>query len=95
VRGPKEMGSRPSVNALFRSIAPIYGSKIVSLILTGMNCDGTDGVEQVKKMRGKVIVEAQSSCVIYGMPKEVVRRKLANFMLPLDKMAEEIVKMIS
>jgi len=93
--GPKELGSRPSVNALFRSIAPIYGSKITSLILTGMNCDGADGAEQVKKMGGKVIAEAQSSCVIYGMPKEVVRRKLADFVLPLDKIAEEIIKIIS
>lgn len=93
--GPKELGSRPSVNALFRSIAPIYGSKVVSLILTGMNCDGADGAEQVKKMGGKVIAEAQSSCVIYGMPKEIVRRKLADFVLPLDKMAEEIIKIIS
>ncbi|AKB52989.1 Chemotaxis response regulator protein-glutamate methylesterase CheB [Methanosarcina barkeri str. Wiesmoor] len=92
---PKELGSRPSVNALFRSIAPIYGSKIVSLVLTGMNCDGADGAEQVKKMGGKIIAEAQSSCVVYGMPKEVVRRKLADFVLPLDKMAEEIVKIIS
>jgi two-component system chemotaxis response regulator CheB len=93
--GPKELGSRPSVNVLFRSIAPIYGSKVVSLVLTGMNCDGADGAEQVKKMGGKVIAEAQSSCVIYGMPKEIVRRKLADFVLPLDKMAEEIIKIIS
>jgi two-component system chemotaxis response regulator CheB len=46
-------------------------------------------------MGGKVIAEAQSSCVIYGMPKEIVRRKLADFVLPLDKMAEEIIKIIS
>lgn len=93
--GPKELGSRPSVNALFRSIAPIYGSKIISLVLTGMNCDGANGAEQVKNMGGKVIAEAQSSCVIYGMPAEIVRRKLADFVLPLDKMAEEIVKIIN
>ena len=93
--GPKELGSRPSVNALFRSIAPIYGSKIISLVLTGMNCDGADGAEEVKKMGGKVIAEAQSSCVIYGMPREIVRRKLADFVLPLDKMAEEIIEIVS
>jgi two-component system, chemotaxis family, protein-glutamate methylesterase/glutaminase len=93
--GPKELGSRPSVNALFRSIAPIYGSKTISLVLTGMNCDGADGAEEIKKMGGKVIAEAQSSCVIYGMPREVVRRKLADFVLPLDKMAEEIIQMVS
>jgi len=92
---PRELGSRPSVNALFRSIAPIYGSKIISLVLTGMNCDGADGAEEIRKMGGKVIAEAQSSCVIYGMPREIVRRKLADFVLPLDKMAEEIIKIVS
>ena len=91
---PKELGSRPSVNALFRSIAPIYGPKVISLILTGMNCDGADGAEEIKKMGGKVIAEARSSCVIYGMPGEIVRRKLADFVLPLDEMADEIIKII-
>jgi two-component system, chemotaxis family, protein-glutamate methylesterase/glutaminase len=93
--GPKELGSRPSVNALFRSIAPIYGSRVISLVLTGMNCDGADGAEEVKKMGGKVIAEAESSCVVYGMPKEIVKRRLADFVLPLDKMAEEIMKILS
>ncbi|RXA18736.1 chemotaxis response regulator protein-glutamate methylesterase [Methanosarcina sp. MSH10X1] len=93
--GPKELGSRPSVNALFRSIAPVYGSRVISLILTGMNCDGADGAEEVKRMGGKVIAEAQSSCVIYGMPKEIVKRKLADSVLPLDKMAEEIIKIVT
>jgi len=93
-RSPKELGSRPSVNVLFRSIAPIYSSRIISLILTGMNCDGADGAEEIKKVGGKVIAEAQSSCVVYGMPGEIVRRNLADLVLPLDKMAEEIIKMM-
>lgn len=92
--GPKELGSRPSVNVLFRSIAPIYGSKVISLVLTGMNCDGADGAEEVKKMGGKVIAEALSSCVVYGMPGEIVRRNLADLVLPLDRMVEEIIKII-
>ena len=91
---PKELGSRPSVNVLFRSIAPIYGPRVISLVLTGMNCDGADGAEEIKKMGGKVIAEARSSCVIYGMPGEIVRRKLADFVFPLDKMVEEIIKMV-
>ena len=68
---PKELGSRPSVNTLFRSIAPIYGPKVISLILTGMNCDGADGAEEIKKMGGKVIAEARSSCVIYGLQEKL------------------------
>lgn len=92
--GPKELGLRPSVNALFRSLAPIYGTKVISIILTGMNCDGADGAEEVKKMGGKVIAEARSSCVTYGMPGEIVRRKLADFVLPVDKMADVIVRLL-
>jgi two-component system chemotaxis response regulator CheB len=60
-----------------------------------MSCDGADGAEEVKKMGGKIIAEAESSCVIYGMPKEIVKRNLADLVLPLDKMAEEIIKIIS
>lgn len=92
--GPKELGSRPSANVLFRSVASIYGSRAISLILTGMNCDGAEGAEEIKKMGGKVIAESQSSCVIYGMPGEIVRRNLADLVLPLDEMAEEIIKII-
>lgn len=91
---PKELGSRPSVNVLFRSVAQVYGSRVISLVLTGMNCDGADGAEEIKKMGGKIIAEARSSCVVYGMPGEIVRRNLADFVLPLDKIAEEIIRLI-
>jgi len=47
--GPKELESRPSINALFRSIAPIYGSKVVSLVLTEMKCDGAEQVKNERK----------------------------------------------
>ncbi|MDD4496563.1 MAG: chemotaxis response regulator protein-glutamate methylesterase [Methanosarcinaceae archaeon] len=90
----KENGARPSVNVLFRSIAPIYGSKIISMILTGMQCDGADGAGEIKKWGGKVIAEARSSCVVYGMPKEVVKRNLADSVLPLDKIAAEVMSML-
>jgi len=91
---PKELGSRPSVNVLFRSVAPVYGSRVISLVLTGMNCDGADGAEEIKKMGGKIIAEARSSCVVYGMPGEIVRRNLADLVLPLDRMAEEIIRIV-
>lgn len=93
-RTPKELGTRPSVNVLFRSIAPLYGPKIISLILTGMHCDGAEGAEEIKKKGGRVIAEARSSCVVYGMPGEIVKRKLADFVLPLDRMAAELLNMI-
>ncbi len=91
---PKELGSRPSVNVLFRSVAPVYGPRVISIVLTGMNCDGADGAEEIKKMGGKIIAEARSSCVVYGMPGEIVRRNLADLVLPLDRMAEEIIRIV-
>ena len=90
---PKELGSRSS-NVLFRSIAPIYGPGVISLVLTGVNCDGADGSEEIKKLGRKVIAEARNSCVIYGMSREIVRQKLADFVLPPDKIAEEIIKTV-
>lgn len=92
-KNPRELGVRPSVNVLFRSIAQIYGSSIVSVILTGMGADGAEGVEQIKKMGGRAIAEEQNSCVVYGMPKAIVERGLADSIVSLDKIAYEVVRL--
>lgn len=92
---PREQGVRPAVDVLFRSIASIYGSNILSVILTGMGRDGADGAEVIKKYGGRVIVEDEMSCVVYGMPKAIVERDLADAILPLERMSEEIVKRLN
>ncbi len=91
----REHGVRPAVNVLFKSIAPIYGSNILSVILTGMGIDGADGVEAIKKYGGRAIAEDEMSCVVYGMPKAIVERNLADAVLPLERMSEEIVKRLN
>ncbi|MBP1908884.1 protein-glutamate methylesterase/protein-glutamine glutaminase [Methanolobus bombayensis] len=92
---PREQGVRPCANILFRSLVPIYGANIVSAILTGMGADGADGVEEIKKAGGKVITEDERSCVVYGMPKAVVQRGLADSIVPLEKVSSEIVRMLN
>jgi len=94
-KNPREQGVRPCINVMLRSIAPIYGSNILSVILTGMGVDGADGVELVKKAGGRAIAEDKSTCVVYGMPRALVERNIADEVVPLGKVADEIVHMLN
>ncbi len=92
---PREQGVRPCANVLFRSLVPIYGSNIVAAVLTGMGSDGADGIEEIKTAGGKAIAEDEKSCVVYGMPKAIVQRKLADVVVPLRKVSTEIVRLLN
>lgn len=91
---PRELGVRPCVNVLLRTLAPIYGSNILSVILTGMGIDGAEGVEIIKNAGGKAIAEHEKSCVVYGMPKAIVDRGLADRVVPLEMIAATIQQFI-
>lgn len=62
---------RPSADYLFETAAPIYRSKMLSFVLTGMGEDGIEGIPHVKKHMGKVVTQTESTCAVYGMPKAV------------------------
>lgn len=89
---PLEKPHRPSVDVLFESAAIAYGPRVVAVVLTGMGDDGLAGARAVRAAGGVVITEAQSSCVVYGMPRCVREAGLAQFEAPIDAMAEEIMK---
>ncbi len=91
---PREQGVRPCANILFKSLVPIYGQNILSVILTGMGADGADGAEEIKKAGGRVITEDEKSCVVYGMPKVAVQRGLSDSVVALEKISDEIVMML-
>lgn len=93
-KGPREQGVRPCVNVLFRSLVPIYGANILTVILTGMGMDGAEGVDLIKKAGGKSIAEDEKSCVVYGMPKAIVDRGLADRVVPLETVAATIQQII-
>ena len=62
---------RPSADFMFETAAPIYRSKMLSIVLTGMGEDGIEGIPHIKKHQGKVITQTQATCAVYGMPKAV------------------------
>lgn len=84
---------RPAVNVMFDSVAPI-GTNLVSVIMTGMGCDGCEGMKKIKANGGYSIAQDEPSCVVYGMPKAVVDAGLADEVRPLDKIAEAIVEAV-
>ncbi len=91
-KGERVQGVRPSVDVLLKSVVPIYGERAVGVILTGMGSDGSEGIRNLKSAGGKVIAEDESTCVVYGMPKSVIEQKLADYVLPITKIAEGIAQ---
>jgi two-component system chemotaxis response regulator CheB len=88
--GPRRHGVRPSVDTTLETAATVFGSAMLTSILTGMGEDGTEGARVVKAAGGLVLAEHESTCVVYGMPRAVVEAGLADEIVPLDHMAEAI-----
>lgn len=84
---------RPAVDVLFDSVAQL-GSRVVAVILTGMGSDGARGMQKIKAAGGYVVAEAESTAVVYGMPKAVVELGLADSIVPIQCVAQAIVKAV-
>ncbi|MDQ7050942.1 MAG: chemotaxis response regulator protein-glutamate methylesterase [Enterobacterales bacterium] len=84
----------PSVDLSFGSASKIFGQKLFALVLTGMGSDGTEGSKLIKAKGGKIWVQNEASCVVYGMPMSVTRAGLSDRELALENMASELMKEI-
>jgi len=87
---PPVQSCKPSVDVLFSSLAKVYGGNILSIILTGMGNDGSDGVAEITIKGGHSIVQDEDSSLIWGMPGSVSKRGLAHEEIPLSKLADRI-----
>jgi len=81
-RGPKENNVRPSINALFRSAAVAYGSRVVGVILTGALEDGATGLWWVKRMGGLVVVQDPAEAEFGQMPQMALNHVPADHVAP-------------
>jgi len=92
--GPMVHHQRPAVDVLFKSVAQVAGANAVGVILTGMGADGASGMLEMKKAGARTIAQDESSCVVFGMPKEAIKLGGADKVLPLDQIAGELVRMM-
>jgi two-component system chemotaxis response regulator CheB len=91
--GPLVSRHRPSVDVLFRSVAKSVGSHAVGVIMTGMGNDGAQGLLEMRNSGAQTIAQDESSCVVFGMPKEAIAHGAAVVVVPLQRIAETALKM--
>jgi two-component system chemotaxis response regulator CheB len=87
---PLDAPHRPSVDVLFASGARLLGSGVLAVVLTGMGSDGLEGSRAIVRAGGRVLTEAESSCVVYGMPRSVHEAGLSCAEAPIERMASLI-----
>lgn len=92
-RAPRLHGVRPAVDITLESAARLYGPALIAVILTGMGSDGAQGAALVKAHGGYVIAEDESTCVVYGMPKQVVEGGYADAVLPLPQIVPKLLRL--
>ncbi len=84
-KGPAENYCRPSVDPMLSSLAEIYGSGLLAIILTGMGHDGLAGARAVVAAGGAVVAQNQATSIVWGMPGAVASAGLASALLPVDE----------
>ena len=94
VDGPLVNRHRPSVDVMFRSAAKSAGVNALGVIMTGMGDDGAAGLLEMRNAGARTIAQDEESCVVFGMPKEAIKRGGVERTLPLGAVATEILKQL-
>lgn len=87
---PPENFCRPSVDVMLRSVAKLYGNRLLTVILTGMGHDGMLGSREVVEAGGTLIAQDEATSVVWGMPGAVANDGLCSALVPLDNIAAKI-----
>ena len=87
-----ECSCRPAVDVLLRSAAQVFGSNTLAVVMTGMGQDGQRGCDSIRKAGGRTLVQDEATSVVWGMPGSVANAGLADCVLPLNSIADEIIR---
>ena len=85
---------KPSVDVTFQSVAEVYRGRVLGVVMTGMGSDGRQGAAWIKAQGGLVFTEAESSCVVYGLPCVVNEAGLSDKSVALEDMARSIREVV-
>ena len=82
---------RPAVDPMFRSMAQLFGSSVLGIILTGMGHDGLKGCQEIVDAGGTVIAQDEATSIVWGMPGAVSQAGLCSAVLPLDEIGAKVI----
>jgi two-component system, chemotaxis family, protein-glutamate methylesterase/glutaminase len=92
-RGPRENGSRPAIDPLFRSAAVSCTTRVIGVLLTGLLNDGTSGLQAIKRCGGLALVQDPSDAAYAEMPRSALRHVSVDRVLPLDAMPAALAEL--
>jgi two-component system chemotaxis response regulator CheB len=92
--GPMVHHQRPAVDVMFRSVSKNAGANAVGILLTGMGADGAAGLLEMKNAGAKTIAQDEKSCVVFGMPKEAIKRGAADRVVALSDISRAALQMV-
>ncbi len=93
--GPLVHHHRPSVDVLFISVAKVAGVNATGVILTGMGSDGAEGIKEMHDAGAKTIAQDEATCVVFGMPKEAIKRDAIDHVVGINEIGHKIIDLMA
>ncbi|HTT61083.1 MAG TPA: chemotaxis response regulator protein-glutamate methylesterase [Bryobacteraceae bacterium] len=93
--GPRVCYQRPSVDVMFSSVAEAAGAHAVGVLLTGMGADGAQGMLKMRQAGAQTLAQDESTCVVFGMPREAIHAGAAGRVVPLPEMPQAILAAVA
>ncbi len=94
-QGPPRNSVRPAADETMEAAARIYGPNCLGVVLTGMGHDGTVGGQAIKRRGGLLLAEDESTCVVFGMPKSIIKTGLVDGVFPIQDMVDKIISYVT
>lgn len=90
-QGPALHSVRPAADYMMKSVAKYVGKNAMGVVLTGMGKDGAEGLLEMKNAGAYTVAQNEETCVVYGMPAAAVALGAADKILPLDRIAGDLL----
>jgi two-component system, chemotaxis family, protein-glutamate methylesterase/glutaminase len=87
-------GATPHIDTTMITAAEVYGAESVGVIMTGMGSDGANGMEKIKKSKGRTIAQDEETCLVFGMPRVAIERGCVDWVVSLDMIPDKVVELL-
>jgi two-component system chemotaxis response regulator CheB len=88
---PSNVAHIPSVDIMMLSIAEVFQSSAMGIVLTGMGTDGADGMQAIFRNGGRTLGQDEATCIVYGMPRSCEERGILQEVSPLPEISSRIL----